>query len=204
MEVAQDLGLMMGFVLAALITPLHRQGKIVPVLFFNWAQHHKAWWGNVSIAPHIFDLCTRCRWVVSFTPRPLYPQGKSPCYPLDRRLSGSQSRSGCGGEKKNSQPLPGLKSPIIQPISQRYTTELSRLLLVLYVLAFINEKLLLVYLHGTCKLYCYKATNGRYSSYSSFQTSHRIRPEGLVLVMVMSCAFWSCDAILSVKLGLSH
>jgi hypothetical protein len=24
--------------------------------------------------------------VVSFTPRPLYPQGKSPWYPLDRRL----------------------------------------------------------------------------------------------------------------------
>jgi hypothetical protein len=26
--------------------------------------------------------------VVSFTPRPLYPQGKSPLYPLDRRLGG--------------------------------------------------------------------------------------------------------------------
>jgi hypothetical protein len=30
--------------------------------------------------------------VVSFTPRPLYPQGKSPYYPLDRRLGGHQSR----------------------------------------------------------------------------------------------------------------
>jgi hypothetical protein len=28
--------------------------------------------------------------VVSFTPRPLYPQGKSPWYPLDRRLGGPQ------------------------------------------------------------------------------------------------------------------
>jgi hypothetical protein len=26
--------------------------------------------------------------VVSFTPRPLYPQGKSPWYPLDKRLDG--------------------------------------------------------------------------------------------------------------------
>jgi hypothetical protein len=38
--------------------------------------------------------------VVSSTPRPLYPQGKSPWYPLDRRLGGPQSRSGRGGEEK--------------------------------------------------------------------------------------------------------
>jgi len=47
--------------------------------------------------------------VISFTPQPLYPERKSPCYPLDRRLSGLQSRSGRGGEEKNSQPLPGLE-----------------------------------------------------------------------------------------------
>jgi len=40
--------------------------------------------------------------VVSFTPRVLYPQGKSPWYPFDRRLGGHQSRSGRGGEEKNS------------------------------------------------------------------------------------------------------
>jgi hypothetical protein len=28
--------------------------------------------------------------VVSFTPRPLNPQGKSPWYPLDRRVGGPQ------------------------------------------------------------------------------------------------------------------
>jgi hypothetical protein len=32
------------------------------------------------------------------------PQGKSLWYPLDRRLGGTQSRSGRGGEEKNSQP----------------------------------------------------------------------------------------------------
>jgi hypothetical protein len=37
-----------------------------------------------------------------------------------------QRRSGYGGEEKNSQPLPGLEPPIIQPVPQRYTTELSR------------------------------------------------------------------------------
>jgi len=36
--------------------------------------------------------------VVSFTPRPLYAQAKSPWYPLDRRLGGAQSRAGSGGE----------------------------------------------------------------------------------------------------------
>jgi len=45
----------------------------------------------------------------------LHP-GEKPCYPLDRRLGGSQSRSGHGGEEKNFQPLPGLEPPIIQPV----------------------------------------------------------------------------------------
>jgi hypothetical protein len=34
-------------------------------------------------------------------PQPLYPQGKSPWYPLDRRLGGPQSWSGRGAEEKN-------------------------------------------------------------------------------------------------------
>jgi hypothetical protein len=45
--------------------------------------------------------------MVSFMPRPLYPR----------------SRSGRGGEENNSQPLPGLEPPIIQPLAQLYTTE---------------------------------------------------------------------------------
>jgi hypothetical protein len=44
-------------------------------------------------------------------PRPLYPQGKSPWYPLDRRLGRPQSRSGRGGEEKNFQPPPGIELP---------------------------------------------------------------------------------------------
>jgi len=43
-------------------------------------------------------------------PRLLYPQGKSPWFPLDGRLDGPQSCSGCGGEEKNSQPLSGLNT----------------------------------------------------------------------------------------------
>jgi hypothetical protein len=49
--------------------------------------------------------------VVSFTPRPLYPQGKSHLYSFERRLGGPQSRSGRGSEEKNSQPPPGIGFP---------------------------------------------------------------------------------------------
>jgi len=38
----------------------------------------------------------------SFTPRSLNSRGKSPRYPLDRRLGGPQIRCGRGGEEKNS------------------------------------------------------------------------------------------------------
>jgi Fe-S cluster biosynthesis and repair protein YggX len=82
-------------------------------------------WGRV------LDLGASWRWVVSFTPWPLYPQKKSPCYPLDRRLGGLQSRSGRRGEEKNFQPLPGFEHPIIQPVVQRMWNnllEISRLL----------------------------------------------------------------------------
>jgi hypothetical protein len=39
------------------------------------------------------------------------------------------SRSGHSAEEKNSQPQPGLEPSITQPVAQRYTTDLSRLLL---------------------------------------------------------------------------
>jgi hypothetical protein len=49
-------------------------------------------------------LGTSWRWVVSFTPLPLYPQGNSPRYPLYRKLGEPQSQSGIslgpGGNKK--------------------------------------------------------------------------------------------------------
>jgi hypothetical protein len=53
----------------------------------------------------------------------LYPQGKSPWYPLDRRLGGPQSRSARSGEEKNSQPRreSNPRTPIVQPVAQRYT-----------------------------------------------------------------------------------
>jgi hypothetical protein len=106
---------------------IRSKGKVVCVLFL--IEHHamKAYCGSGGIATHILDLGTRWRRVVSFTPWPLYPQGKSPWYPLDRRLGGMQSWSGCS-EEKISQLLPELEAPIIQPVAQCYTTELSHIL----------------------------------------------------------------------------
>jgi hypothetical protein len=47
--------------------------------------------GSGGIAPCVLNLEIRWIWVVSFTHLPLYPQGKSPRYPLDRRLSGPKA-----------------------------------------------------------------------------------------------------------------
>jgi hypothetical protein len=71
-------------------------------------RHHamKTYWGSGWIAPRILYHGTRWRWVVSLPCLQLSPQGKSPWYLLDRRLGGPQSRSGRGGEEKNSQPSP--------------------------------------------------------------------------------------------------
>jgi hypothetical protein len=95
--------------------------QVVPVL--NWAPRHEGILGEWMYSS-FFDLGTRCGWVVSFTPQLLYPQGKSPWYPLGRRLGGPQSCSGCSGEEKNSQsPCQELnpRTLIVQPVVQYYT-----------------------------------------------------------------------------------
>jgi hypothetical protein len=65
------------------------------------------------------DLFTSWRWVVSFTPRPLYPRGKSLQYPLDRKLSGPQSP----WRSENSWPHrdPNSDLSVVQPVASRYT-----------------------------------------------------------------------------------
>jgi hypothetical protein len=88
-------------------------------------KRHEGVLGSGGRAPRILNLGTRRRWVVSFTPRSLYLQGKSPWYPVHGRLGGPQTQSERGGEEKNSQPLMDLELPIIQPVAQRYTAELT-------------------------------------------------------------------------------
>jgi hypothetical protein len=68
----------------------------------------------------ILDLGPSWR-VVSFTPLPLYPRGKSPRYPLDRRLGGPQRQSGQSGEVKILAPT-WTQTPTLclQPVASRY------------------------------------------------------------------------------------
>jgi hypothetical protein len=71
----------------------------------------KTYWGMEVQLHAFFDLGSRWRWVVSFTPRPLCPQEKNLRYPSERSLDGPQSRSGDGGEEKNLHPLHGTRTP---------------------------------------------------------------------------------------------
>jgi hypothetical protein len=66
-------------------------------------------------AMNIYGSVPRWRWVVSSTPQPLYCQERSPQYPVDRRLVGLQSQSGCYGEEK-SLSLAENHTLVIQPI----------------------------------------------------------------------------------------
>jgi hypothetical protein len=50
----------------------------------------KGYWGVEMYLHSFFDLVTRWKWVAIFLPRPLYPQRKSPWYPLYRRLGRSR------------------------------------------------------------------------------------------------------------------
>jgi hypothetical protein len=90
-------------------TFMHTRHMVKLSLCLTKYYNHEGVLGSGGTAPRILDLGTKWRWVVSFTPRPLYPQGKNPWYPLDRRLGGPQNRSGRGGEEKTSQPPPGIE-----------------------------------------------------------------------------------------------
>jgi len=50
-------------------------------------------------------------------PRPLYSQGKSPWYPLNRRLDEPQSHSGRGGEEKKIA-SPSRDSNLVTPLKE--------------------------------------------------------------------------------------
>jgi len=70
----------------------------------------KTYWGCGDIAPRILKLGTNAgEWLA-------LPLGKSHGYPLDKRLGGSQSRSGSGGEIKVPVPARNL-TPVAQPVA---------------------------------------------------------------------------------------
>jgi len=59
--------------------------------------------------PSILNLRTK-RWVISFTPRPLYLRGKCPPYSSNRTHCGPQGRSACFGYTEIRFALPGTES----------------------------------------------------------------------------------------------
>jgi hypothetical protein len=93
--------------------------KIVPV-----PNHHvMAIYGRVEMKSRILNLGTRWRWVVSFTPQPLYPQVNFLRYPLDRRFL---SRSGRCGVEEDLLLLPGIEPRPSNPQPVPIPTELWR------------------------------------------------------------------------------
>jgi hypothetical protein len=69
--------------------------------------------GSGCIDPHFLELGTSW-WVVNFMLRSLYPRGKNPRYPLDRRLDNM--------EKRRFLTLPELEldPSVVQPTASRY------------------------------------------------------------------------------------
>jgi hypothetical protein len=101
--------------------------KMYPVL--NSTSHHEDV-GNGHTASSILNLSTRWRWVVNFTPSCFTPgeRGPPPQYPLERRLGGSHSQSGHGGEEKKI-PVPAKNQTLgIQHTALSLLTELPQLL----------------------------------------------------------------------------
>jgi hypothetical protein len=75
--------------------------------------------GERRYSSNVLDLGSRWRWVVSFTPRPLYPRGRSPWCRLDR-LGWPQSRSGCCGVEKSLLGLPRIEPRPSSPLTHRF------------------------------------------------------------------------------------
>jgi hypothetical protein len=88
-------------------------------------KHHamKTYWGSGGIAPRITDLGTRWRWVVNFTPRPLYPQGKAPGTHWIGGWVGLRAVLDTVLKRKIPSPRRGskLRTPIVQSVAKRYT-----------------------------------------------------------------------------------
>jgi hypothetical protein len=65
--------------------------------------------GEWRYSSTILHLGTRWKWVVCFTPLPVYQCINSPSHPLYRRLGGSQSQSGHYGGDKNLPAIMGIE-----------------------------------------------------------------------------------------------
>jgi hypothetical protein len=83
----------------------------------NQAPCHKGVWVNGGIAPRIFNLGARWRWIVSFTPLLLNSWDESLWYPLNWWLGSPQSQSGHCGEEEKVFAAAGNQTPGFQPVA---------------------------------------------------------------------------------------
>jgi hypothetical protein len=88
-------------------------------------KHHamKTYWRSGGIAPRILDLGTRWRWVVSFTPRPLYPRERAPGahwiggWVGPKAVLDAEVKRKIPSPRRESKP----RTPNVQTVAQRYT-----------------------------------------------------------------------------------
>jgi hypothetical protein len=99
--------------LASFLLSVKVKDKVVPVLKYLCTTPWRRM-GSGCIDPHFLDLGTSWRWVVSFTPRVLYPRGRRSRYPLDRRVDGLWAGP-YDVEKRKFLTLPGLE---LQPLGR--------------------------------------------------------------------------------------
>jgi hypothetical protein len=91
--------------------------------FLSWTPRHEGVLGSeLELHTFLTSAPDGGEWSASRSGRST-SRGRTPGW---RRLGGPQSRSGHGDEEKISQQLPGLEPPIVQPVDQHYTTELSQ------------------------------------------------------------------------------
>jgi hypothetical protein len=82
----------------------------------------KAYWGSGSMAPFILSLRHCMEVSGQLHASAALPQGKSPWYPLNRRVGGPQSRSGRGvEERKTSHKTVIMKVSDFSCVSDRYS-----------------------------------------------------------------------------------
>jgi len=102
--------------------------KVVPVL--NKAPRHEDVLGSCGMAPRI-KFGARWRWVVSFTPRPLYYWERTP--DTHRKGGWVGPRAGLDAMVKRKIPSPtGNRTPVFQPVASRCSREVKYYVIILW------------------------------------------------------------------------
>jgi hypothetical protein len=88
----------------------------------NYALCHAGIWGSECTDPHFLDLGTSWSWVVSFTPRLLYPRERAPST-LRYEVGWTPEQVWTTWRRENSWSYRDLNSDpsVVQPVASRYT-----------------------------------------------------------------------------------